>query len=265
MDRRLPAIVVAVLVLAGLAGCSATKDLNPDVVARAAERTATAGGAKMAISAQVEGQTLRGAGFVDLNGQKGRLSLEIPEVGGRLDQLFVGRVLYMHFPRALAEQLPRGKRWIKIDLERALRQNGIDLGALQSMTANDPASQIAQLRGAIDLERVGSETVRGTATTHYKAVVDLRKVAAEAPASQRAAARRSVDRIIELSGRSKVPTDVWIDAAGRVRRMRVSQRIDGRSFAYTMELYGFGTRETVEAPPASQPTDLTALAVGQAP
>jgi hypothetical protein len=172
--------------------------------------------------------------------------------------VFLQRVVYLHLPEKLSAQVPGGKPWLKLDLDKLGKAQGIDLGALQSTTSNnDPTQQLDQLRGAGEVKRVGSEKVRGTQTTHYRAKVDLRKAADKAPAAQRAAARRSVERLIKLEGASTLPVEVWIDDQGRLRRERVAQKIQGQSLDFTMDLYDFGTREALKAPPASQTQDFS--------
>jgi len=256
---RLIVILVSLAALAGLAGCGASNSFNPDVVAQAADKTASAGGAKLAFKADAAGQTVNGTGFMDTKGRKGRMSFQLPQGQGSMDLVYMSRVIYMHFPAAMTKKLG-GKSWVKLDLDRAMKAQGIDLGALQSTSTSDPNQQLDQLRGAGDVKRVGTETVRGTKTTHYKTTIDLRKAASRAPAAQRSAAQRSVDRLIQLTGQSRMPMQVWIDQQGRARRMTMTQSVKGQSVSMTMDMYDFGTREAIKAPPASDTKDITDLA-----
>jgi hypothetical protein len=254
-------LTLAALTCAGaVAGCGAADDFNPDVVAQAADKTASAGGAKMSMVEQIQGQTVRATGFVDSRGRTGRMHLQLPGSAGAMDAVFLKSVMYMHFPPAIQDKVADGKAWAKIDLQRVGKKQGIDLQALQSTSSNDPSSQLDQLRGAGNVKKVGTEKVRGTATTHYKATLDLRKAAERAPAAQREAARRSIDNLVKQTGQSTIPVEVWIDKQGRARRMSFDEAIKGTSLKLTMELYDFGTREAVKAPPASETKDLTDLA-----
>ena len=97
------------------------------------------------------------------------------------------------------------------------------------------------------------------ATTHYKATIDLRKVPDSAPADQRVAVRRSIEQLIELSGASTAPIEVWIGKDGLARRIVTTsttgteaQRMKLRQ---RVELYDFGTKVDVAIPPASAVTD----------
>jgi hypothetical protein len=111
-----------------------------------------------------------------------------------------------------------------------------------------------------DVEKLGEEEVRGAKTTHYRATVSLREVANQVPEQ-----KRNIERVIEVSGIEKVPTEVWIDGGGRVRRMKLDyeemQFAPGQKgdMEMTMELFDFGVEVDVEAPSANQVMDLTEL------
>ena len=68
-----------------------------------------------------------------------------------------------------------------------------------------------------------------------------------------------------MTGQREIPIEVWIDEQGRVRREKIAQRVNGRSLDLTMELYGFGARDAVKAPPSSQTQDITGQAVRATP
>ena len=262
--KRISLIIGAVAALGGITGCGAADDFNPDVVAQAADKTASAGGAKMSMIVAADGQDLRGNGFVDTKGKKARVTMTLPQGAGDMTTVFVDRAIYMRFPPALQKSVPGGKAWVKLDLQRFGKQSGIDFGALQSTGSSDPSQSLDQLRGAGSVKKIGTEKVRGTDTTHYSAKVDLRKAVERAPAAQRDAVRRTIDKLIKQSGQRTVPMDVWLDTSGRVRRMKFTQNQQGKSIDATIDLYDFGTREAIKAPPASETKDITDLAAKQA-
>ena len=104
--------------------------------------------------------------------------------------------------------------------------------------------------------------MRGVATTHYHVVLDLFKVAAAAPADQRAAVRRTFAREAQLLGSHTMPIDVWIDSSGLVRRERLAIPLKapsipaGASMAMTIDLFDFGLPVHVKAPPAGAVMDI---------
>jgi hypothetical protein len=258
MSRIALPFLLCLAAAGGLAACG-TEDFNPDVVAQAADKTASAGGAKVAFTIDAAGQAMHGDGFMDAKGRKGRLSFALPQGQGKLETLFLQRVVYLHLPEKLSAQVPGGKPWLKLDLDKVAKAQGIDLGALQSTSNSNPSQQLDQLRGAGEVKRVGTEKIRGTQTTHYRAKIDLRRAAEKAPAAQREAARRSVERLIKIQGSRTVPIDAWIDSQGRLRRERVAQRVQGQSLDFTMDLYDFGTQETLNAPPAADTQDFSTV------
>jgi hypothetical protein len=127
----------------------------------------------------------------------------------------------------------------------------------------DPSQGLDYLRGATDIQEVGREDVRGVPTTHYKGVVELRRVADQFPELQ-----PSVERLIQQTGIDRVPVEVWVDDDNLVRRMRQSyegaQVGPGASMdmTSTVELYDFGTKVDVSPPPADETVDLSQL-IGQ--
>ena len=74
--------------------------------------------------------------------------------------------------------------------------------------------------------------------------------------------------MIELSGLKDVPTDVWVDAAGRVRKVELAYenvRFPSRQkgdITLTTELYDFGVEADIALPPAADVTDLGDLLNG---
>jgi hypothetical protein len=118
-----------------------------------------------------------------------------------------------------------GKEWMKIDMKRAMSSMGLDLGG-SGQFGQSASEQLRMLRTVSgDVSEKGHERVAGTETTHYSATVDLRRYPDVMPEDQRDAARQGVERLIELTGQSEFPMDVWIDGDERVRRMTWKQSI----------------------------------------
>jgi hypothetical protein len=76
--------------------------------------------------------------------------------------------------------------------------------------------------------------------------------------------RKSLDKLIDLTGADSFPAEAWIDSQGRVRKLKVTMSMGanlGQQFSMTMveELYDFGVNVKVALPPASQVVDVSAL------
>ena len=271
-------VPLTALVLAACGGDT----LSPDPVAEAAGKTVQAGSSKVSFTGSMEGRglarplTLHGEGAID-GTRRGRMSFDMSSfaraVGGAAgspsawkgETVFAGTVVYMKFP-FLSKTLPEAKPWLKLDLAAVGKEAGIDLTQFRQMGQNDPSQSLQMLRATSgDVEEVGHERVRGVETTHYRAQVDVERVAEQLPERSRAAIEASMDELERAIGTKKLPVEVWIDADGLVRRM--SQRLELKRpggeeplvVRYTIELYDFGSPVTVSLPAASEVTDVAEL------
>lgn len=282
MARIALTLALALAAAAATAGCGASDTVDPAAVADAAGATAAAGGAQMSMTGTVRGPGLprpinyTALGRTDSTGKKVALQMDMSGLARALPNAkpadFQIRmvmdlpVIYMSTPQ-LAKKI--GKPWIKEDIQKVASSAGIDVPGLMQGN-NDPRQYVDYLRSVDSgVKRVGTDTIRGVKTTHYKATVDLRKYPDRLPAAQRAQARAGIERLIQLSGTSSYPVDVWIDAQHRVRRIRQSFSQKAASTGQRMtidqtaDLYDFGIKSSIEPPPASQVKDITAIAARQ--
>jgi hypothetical protein len=100
------------------------------------------------------------------------------------------------------------------------------------------------------VEPLGTELVRGSKSTHYRAQVDMRRFFSRSPERERPA-DWVVNRPEQLQDLLEV--DAWIDAAGRVRRMILQLNVEqggqlGDVMAYSLELFDFGVSVHVAEP-----------------
>ena len=83
-------------------------------------------------------------------------------------------------------------------------------------------------------------------------------------------ARLSVENLIQRTGALTLPADLWVDHAGRMRKMRyrvdlpsaggdTATQTDHDTMSVAMELYEFGVPVRVEPPPPDQVVDLVEL------
>ena len=281
MPRRLALPVLGAVAVLGVLGfllLGGGKDTVPlSTVANAAEATNNAGGFKLAIdgSFSVPGGRslpLKGTGELDPRARRGHLSfteagpLALGGGQGGIEQVFEGDVIYMKMPQ-VTQQLGGKKQWIKVDVQQAGRALGVDPAQFGQLGGNDPRKVLDQVRAiGGEVEEVGSETVRGAKTTHYKAEVDLRKYPERLPEKDREQARVAVEKLIDQTGSSTYPMDLWIDDEDLLRRVRISYEFqipgqaDDAKFLMNMEFFDFGAPIDIKPPPASDVTDLAELA-----
>ena len=282
--RRLAAVGAAIGLLALLAlllGACGGGGGNPATVTalRDAPKTTTdakTGRMEVVIERHGEGPPqapITVAGEADFQAHRGHMLIDLSQLGlpgPPVDAVFDNATVYEKFPQALGAALPPGKSWVKVDLATAGKSVGVGAGGIGQAQAGDPSQTLDYLRGVSDhVTRVGTEDVRGTQTTHYRAVADLEKAAERSPT-----AREQIKASIKLLGSSTQPLDVWIDAQGRVRRMKYAvdlskskaaastPRVSGLA-TFTLDLFDFGVPVQATVPPADQVTDLSALTGGK--
>lgn len=170
--------------------------------------------------------------------------------GGRTTKqriLLVAGTAYLTVPG-----LSAGGKYVKLNLS--------DLTGRSGGTSFDSTTQLSLLRGTTDsLLTVGTETVRGVPTTRIAGTLDQRKALAAVPGAQQRAALRKLNSLVATP--SRVPVELWIDAAGVLRRLKQqvalsaqkvgSVSVPASTVTTTTEFYDFGVPVKAVAPPAS--------------
>lgn len=241
-------------------------------VTSAATKTAEAKTARVFMVTSVTGQqkfTVEATGRMEIGGRRGVISVDMASVGltggsGKVEMRIIGTTAYMQVPPQLAKQVPAGKKWLKIDYAAIAKDRNVDVTALQrNFQTGDPAAVLGFLRGVGSVTEAGTETIRGTKTTHYKATVDFDQVVAKAEAS----ARNDVKKLVESIGIKRMPIEVWIAADGLLRRLQFTMDLSklnktgvSGDLGLKMELYEFGVDVSdVVAPPAGEVVDIQQL------
>ena len=249
-------------------GCGGEESVKNavDPVAQAATKTAAAGTVELALSGEVSAAgnaiPIDATGVFDLEHKRGLLqaTTSVPGKGEvKIDELLDGLVLYMRSD-ALVPSLG-GKHWIKLDLEALGRKQGFDLGQLQQLGGGtDPTQWLTYLKKAGRVEKVGSEDIQGMPTTHYRATINLDKVADSA-----GDAASSVRRLEQITGTKTLPTDVWVDDHGRIRRQAIDYSIKQPTpmrMQFTIDYKRFGVPVDVNKPDTDDTIDLADLIGG---
>lgn len=278
--RALLGTVLATVTLASVACGSSSVD--PASVANAATKTSSLKSFRVHTTTTFKlgsrDLTFTGDGVFASPARRGRLSLDMSAlnqvVGPQSSPynlgyaLFIldGSAIYMRIP-ILRQLNPNLRPWVKLDLGQAGRTQQLDFESfLQFSQGGDPTQALQYLRAAGKVEKVGGDKVRGVPTTHYKATVDLRKVADKASADRRAELRKNINRLIALTGSSTLPIDVWIDKQGYARKVAYTENthLQGRKSAVdaSLEMFDFGAPVVAPVPSAADVTDLTGAPQG---
>jgi hypothetical protein len=258
MRRALLALLVLPLAACG-GGKSSAPTLNVTPVAfvkSAGTKTAQAPSEHIALKGSVTvGTTLvtvDGTGDFDNAKKLGSMHANFSTGGlsGTIDEVLNGTTIYLQSP-LLTSNLPRGKTWLKLDLQKALQSKGIDFSAL---TTQSPTAALSRLQASGTVVKVGDETINGAATTHYRAQIDLAKLP-------------QGGKIAALAHATYGPLDIWIGADdGYVHRIHTAYTIkaakaSAESIAMTMDFSDFGKSVSVSVPSDAESVDGTGQAI----
>jgi hypothetical protein len=293
MRRGRPAAIAAAFAIAAAAavtaGCGggSSNAVSLDPVAAAATKTQQAGAARIRFSLAFNSPQLAGGKMLQLRGT-GAIDGTSAEATFRLGSIFrqtglpagvspdatMAQLMHASMKEislqqngdyvvylglgVLASHLPGGKHWIELDLSKLGKAAGIDLGKLLSGSQFQPGDLLGMLKAeGAKISKLGSATVDGAATTHYRVTIDMAKALQAKGLTSPLLAGLAAQM-------PKVPEDVWIGNDGLVHRIRLSLGIPQSGttvrIAMTMDLYDYGAHVTIAAPPSSDVYDATQLA-----
>lgn len=171
-----------------------------------------------------------------LTGVAGVFRVSLPAMG-TLEARLVRGVVYVNAGQLGLGQ-PTGKPWLKVDLT----DPGNPLGAMFSKITDTlgPGQLIDTLKGLSTLHSLGSETVDGAVTTHYRVTVDTSTLGSALGLDPS-----------DLDGATlpkSLAYDVWLDSGSRP----VKVSADVSEFSMELHFSHWGESVHVAAPPASQ-------------
>jgi hypothetical protein len=271
--RRVLLLLCLAACVSALVGCAGGDTLALDPVARAASTTADTTSSKFEFRASLSAGTVgsfsfHGNGVYDGKGKTGWMNmhfalpaayqLQIPTSDPSMEMIFDGShglVMYMRSP-LFDKMVPRGK-WVKMDVAKMAKKEGVDLGAIMNANQADPSQSLRMLMASSNARVTGSDRIRGVQTTHYAFDVDFKKLAHD---------NKQLRQLTEAMGSVSAPAEAWIDAQGRVRRLTVTMSLGaaaqlGTPMTMTMteDLYGFGARVDITPPSDDLVVDLSSL------
>jgi hypothetical protein len=249
--RAALALVPLTLVLGACGGGSSSSSTDP--VADAASATADEGSAHVQFTAKSTASGLTvdivGSGDYASSPQRAQANLQFrsPVTSGTIRELMKGSDIYMISP-LFKSSIPAGKAWVKIDLAKVGRATGFDV---TSFSAATPKQTLELLQHVKDVKKVGSESIGGVETTHYRGRIDASKVdKAKLPAGTNV---------------TYEPVDVWVDGSNHVRRLRLAYSAGAAgSNDVTMTFSQYGRPLTIDLPDKSVIWDATSVAAATA-
>jgi hypothetical protein len=269
--RRALTLLSLALCASTLVGCGAADTLSLDPVARAADTTAKTQSSRFTFRASLDAGTLgsfsfHGDGVFDGKGKKGWMNMhfqmppaaqaQLGTADPSMEMIFDGsHGLVMYMRSALfAKMVPTGK-WVKMDMGKFAKKQGINLGGLMNANQADPSQSLRFLMASSGARPLGMDKIRGTWTTHYSFTIDFKKLVHDDKALQ---------ALQTMSGSTSTPAEAWVDKQGRVRRLALTMSM-GAQFGSTLsmsiseDLYDFGAQANVTTPSDDMVVDFSSL------
>ncbi|MFF2043912.1 hypothetical protein ACFVVX_26185 [Kitasatospora sp. NPDC058170] len=158
-----------------------------------------------------------------------------------------------------------GKHWARGDAKDPLvgPMAGMFLTMAQMI---NPVLQLTAAAQAGKPEKLGSETVEGVQTTHYRAVEDTAKLA-EGLAALGADQRASVQKALEAYGKT-LTVEFWINAKQELVRLKEYGDKGGEKASVIVTYSGLGAAPKIETPAAGDvagAADFTKIILGGQP
>ena len=151
--------------------------------------------------------------------------------------------------------------WVRTDAEGASSTTGA--------TSGSPTGMVEFLQGAgDDYEVVGTEDVRGVATTHVRATLDLVTLMEDLTPAERAEMEAELEQMGAAgSGFRSIPAEAWVDDDGLVRRFTMTfdltgtgdAEMDGVIMKLTVEMFDINEPVDITIPDPSEVTDITEM------
>ncbi|MEU1045103.1 DUF1396 domain-containing protein [Streptomyces sp. NPDC005897] len=182
---------------------------------------------------------------------------------GTAEIRLVDKALYIGGGPEAAKEMD-GKSWIKFDMSAMGADEELNQLGSASQADKNPATESTFLTGAKDVEKVGTETVDGVKTTHYKGTVtlaDLEKSIGDEDKATRDKRQKSLEQY-EKMGLDKLTMDMWVDGDDQTKQFRMRGQADKGPLDMTITFLGFNEPVKVTAPPAAETADLAEMMKG---
>ncbi|MFI9648401.1 DUF1396 domain-containing protein [Streptomyces sp. NPDC052040] len=273
VERRAAGAVLAALVLVGGAvGCSkGTTDESPQMtpaaaVAKAAKNTEGITSLHYRMTGSVPG-----AGQVTAEARMAmkplaasiKMTSSAQKAEGPVEIRMVGKVMYLGGGAEAAKEMD-GKHWVKFDLgalgaDKQLNPDQFGAGGAD----RNPAQDSTFLTSSKHVTKVGTETVDGVRTTHYRGDITLAELRADLKAQKldkatREQREKSLDQYATM-GADKMAMDMWVDGSNHTKQFRMRGDTAKGPLNMTITFLDYNKPVTVTAPSAQDTADLAEM------
>ncbi|MFB6813659.1 hypothetical protein ACFCV8_03810 [Streptomyces sp. NPDC056347] len=152
-----------------------------------------------------------------------------------------------------------GKHWISYRYADLAKMAGASGEAMkQQMQNTTPDQGVKSLLASGDVQKVGTEDVRGVQATHYSGTVDVASLTAKNSALD-AGQLEQLKKQFSDAGITTEQVDIWVDANDLlVKKVERGQMKTGELNS-TVYYSDYGTKASVEQPPAADTVDFAEL------
>ncbi|MFF3461043.1 LppX_LprAFG lipoprotein [Streptomyces sp. NPDC002619] len=261
--------LAALLLAAGAVGCSKGSDeqspaMTPAAaVAKAAKNSEDITSLRYRMDGKMPGAgSVNGEAAMSMKPLAMSMKMTSSQSPDPVEIRLVGQALYINGGAEAAKEMD-GKSWMKLGSaalgDAAKDLNADSMGAAQA--DQNPATESTFLTGSKDVKKVGTETVDGVKTTHYKGTVtlaELRKAMKSGDKETRERREKSLQQY-EKMGADKLTMDMWIDGSDHTKRFRMNSDTGNGPLDMTITFLDYNKPVTVKAPPAAQTVDLAQM------
>ncbi|MFI5866095.1 hypothetical protein [Streptomyces sp. NPDC051546] len=253
-------IAAAVIVTAGLSGCTAGASVGEKAadsaetlvatLAKASDEASEAGSAEVVMNVTTPdtgGKPVEMKGTYSW-GNGHALEAEMPAESLRMQELVAdGTITYRLVQGAYyygidpAPSGPlKGKTWLKVEASAVLGEQG---AAGMNADNGDPTAGLKSLKWASGVTKVGREDVNGKSSVHYRATVPVDKLGDA----------KAMFGAVGGSGATELVSDVWVDDEGMPTRL--NQTVG--DVTVNLDFLSFGVTKDIAIPPAADTADVT--------
>ncbi|WP_245996348.1 hypothetical protein [Streptomyces armeniacus] len=167
---------------------------------------------------------------------------------------YTADAMYVNVGDEFASTAGNGAHWIAYDYDKLAERAGPSGAFIKDqMQNNNPSRSVELLLATGKVRKVGTETVKGTETTHYSGTVDVSELTRMQSKELSQTELQQLQRQLQTAGLETEKIDLWIDGDDLlVKKSETAENTKGQGDYESVVYYSdYGTDVTIEAPPAS--------------
>ena len=170
---------------------------------------------------------------------------------------YLADAYYVNLGGGFASTAGQGAHWVKYDYGRLAEKLG-PAGAFlkDQMQNNNPSRSVELLLATGEATEVGTETVDGQSTTHYRGSFKVADLADMQSQELSNAELQGLKDQLEANGMETETIDLWVNSDNLlVKKVESAESSQGMNIESTVHYSDYGTSVTVEAPDAADTID----------